>query len=108
MATMLEETPARFVQRTPYHIRPSGSDFLVQTDYSVYPSRRVGVSLTIQNLSGASRTLSTVEYAIVNVEDALAWNTSTLSSNHALGFSRTSGQTPWPSSLSESCHCATG
>ena len=72
-ATILEETPARLTLRTQYHIRPSGSDFLVQTDYTIYASGRVAVNMAIQNQSGASRTLSTVEYAFLNVENGLAW-----------------------------------
>jgi hypothetical protein len=98
-ASILEETPARLVLRTSYHIRPSGSDFLVQTDYTIYASGRVAASLTIQNQSGASRTLSTVEYAFLNVENSLAWNVSPLSSNHAIGFLRADGGTPLPNLL---------
>ena len=98
-ASILEETPARVVLRTQYHIRPAGADFLVQTDYTIYPSGRVASSLTIQNQSTSSQTLSTVEYAFLNVEDTLGWDITSLSSNHAIGFSRNSGATPFPSLL---------
>jgi hypothetical protein len=98
-ATILEETPARLILRTQYHLRPSSSDFLVQTDYTVYASGRVAASLTVQNLSGASRTLTTVECPMLNVEDALAWTISALSNNHALAFQRSSGATPLPNLL---------
>src|SRR5262249_22140392 len=60
-ASILEETPARVTLRTQYHIRPAGADFLVQTDYTIYASGRVAASLTIQNQSGSSETLDTVE-----------------------------------------------
>ena len=98
-ASILEETPARVILRTQYHIQPSGSDFLVQTDYTIYASGRVATSLTIQNLSSSSQTLNTVEYAFLNVEDTLGWDITNLSSSHAIGFSRNTGATPFPSLL---------
>ncbi|MCL4295968.1 MAG: hypothetical protein KJ077_09585 [Anaerolineae bacterium] len=97
--TILEESPARLVLRSQYHLRPSGSDFLVRTDYTVYASGRVAVNLALQNLSGASRTLGMIEYAFLNVEDALGWTITSLSSNHGLGFQRADGAIPRPNLL---------
>jgi hypothetical protein len=87
-ATIIEENESRVVLRTQYHMLPTGSDFFVQTDYTVYASGRVAVNMTLQNQSGASRTLGAVEYAFMNVEDALAWTITPLSSNHAIAFQR--------------------
>ncbi len=36
-ASILEETPARVTLRTQHHLRSTGADFLVQTDYTIYP-----------------------------------------------------------------------
>ncbi|MEO7910098.1 MAG: hypothetical protein ABIV47_10650 [Roseiflexaceae bacterium] len=85
--------------RSIYHIQPAGSDFLVQTDYTVYASGRVAASMSFINQSGASRTLSNIEYAFTNVEDSLVWNVSTINSGNGIGFLRTSGTTPLPNLL---------
>ncbi len=47
--TILEENAARVVLRTQYHLQPAGSDFLVQTDYTVYASGRVAVATSVLN-----------------------------------------------------------
>ena len=98
-AAILEETPARVVLRTQYHLRPTDSDFLVQADYTVYASGRVAVNMSLQNLSSAARTLGTVEYATTNVEDALSWSINTLNSGNAISFAQTDGATPAPNLL---------
>jgi glucose/arabinose dehydrogenase len=97
--TIVEESPARVLLRTQYHIRPSSSDFLIRTDYAISAAGRVAVSGVVQNLSGAARTLDTIEYAFVNVEDSLTWNISALNGNSALAFQRANGTTPLPSLL---------
>jgi hypothetical protein len=53
----------------------------------------------VQNLSTASRTLSAIEYAFLNVEDSLSWTITALSSSHAIGFQRGNGTTPLPNLL---------
>jgi hypothetical protein len=106
--TILEENASRVVLRTQFHLRPTSSDFLVQTDYTVYASGRVAVSASVQNQSGASRTLSSVEYAFLNVEDSLSWTVTALSSSHAIGFQRGNGATPLPNLLAINYAADTG
>ena len=97
--SILEQSPARAILQTQYHLATEGGDFLVQAVYTIYASGRIAVNMAIQNATGASQTLTTIEYPSVNVESTLGWSTSNLSSNHAFAFQRLDGAIPLPNLL---------
>lgn len=92
--TVVEQSGARVVLRAQYDLAPPSRVFRVLATYTIHASGQVSVNLSLTNVSGGTVTLTTVGYALHNVEDSLSWTVDTYSSSRADSFRRSNGVTP--------------